>query len=43
MENDNDQKEKQNYLRKKILEKGLDPGKFVEFLQEKKGEDGDDI
>ena len=43
MENNNDQKEKQNYLRKKILEKGLDPGKFVEFLQEKKGEDGDDI
>ena len=43
MENDNNQKEKQNYLRKKILEKGLDPGKFVEFLQEKKGEDGDDI
>ena len=43
MENDNDKKEKQNYLRKKILEKGLDPGKFVEFLQEKKGEDGDDI
>ena len=43
MENDNAQKEKQNYLRKKILEKGLDPGKFVEFLQEKKGEDGDDI
>ena len=43
MENDNDKKEKQNYLRKTILEKGLDPGKFVEFLQEKKGEDGDDI
>jgi len=43
MENTEEQKEKQNYLRKKILEKGLDPGQFVEFLQEKKGEEGDDI
>ena len=43
MENIEEQKEKQNYLRKKILEKGLDPGQFVEFLQEKKGEEGDDI
>ena len=37
------QKEKQNYLRKKILEKGLDSEKFVEFLEEKKGEEGVDI
>ena len=43
MEYDSEQKEKQNYLRKKIIEKGLDPEKFVEFLQEKKGEEGDDI
>ena len=43
MENDINQKEKQNYLRKKIIEKGLDPGKFVEFLQDKKGEEGADI
>ena len=43
MENDTDQKEKQNFLRKKILERGLDPVTFVEFLQEKKGEEGDDI
>ena len=37
------QKEKQNYLRKKILEKNLDSEKFVEFLEEKKGEEGADI
>ena len=43
MEYDSEQKEKQNYLRKNIIEKGLDPEKFVEFLQEKKGEEGDDI
>ena len=43
MENTEEQKEKQNYLRKKILEKGLDPGQFVEFLQEKKGENGLDL
>ena len=43
MEYNSEQKEKQNYLRKKIIEKGLDPEKFVEFLQEKKGEEGDDI
>ena len=43
MEYDSEQKEKQNYLRKKIIERGLDPEKFVEFLQEKKGEEGDDI
>ena len=40
---DEEQKEKQNYLRKNILEKGLDPEEFVEFLQEKKGEEGADI
>jgi len=40
---DEEQKEKQNYLRKSIIEKGLDPGKFVDFLQEKKGEEGADI
>ena len=45
MDNDADkqQKEKQNYLRKKILEKNLDSEKFVEFLEEKKGEEGADI
>ena len=40
---DKQQKEKQNYLRKKILEKNLDSEKFVEFLEEKKGEEGADI
>ena len=43
MENDLELKEKQNYLRKNIIDKGLDPEQFVEFLQEKKGEEGDDI
>ena len=36
MENDLELKEKQNYLRKNIIDKGLDPEQFVEFLQEKK-------
>ena len=43
MEEDENQKEKQNFLRKNILEKGIDAEKFVDFLQEKKGEDGADI
>ena len=43
MEEDENQKEKQNFLRKNILEKGIDAEKIVDFLQEKKGEDGADI
>ena len=34
---------KASFLRKNILEKGIDAEKFVDFLQEKKGEDGADI
>ena len=43
MEDEGNQKEKQSFLRKSILEKGLDSEKFVDFLIEKKGEEGDDI
>ena len=35
--------EKQNFLRKKILDKGYDTNQFVQFLTEKKGEDGADV
>ena len=40
---DNNQEEKQNYLRENILEKGYDTNKFVEFLKSKKGEEGADV
>ena len=35
--------EKQNFLREKILEKGYDVNEFVEFLTQKKGEEGADV
>lgn len=35
--------EKQNFLREKILDKGYDTSQFVQFLTEKKGEDGADV
>jgi hypothetical protein len=35
--------EKQNFLREKILEKGYDVNEFVQFLTEKKGEEGADV
>ena len=35
--------EKQNFLREKILDKGYDTGQFVQFLIDKKGEDGADV
>ena len=37
------QEEKQNYLRKNILDKGYDATEFVSFLQSKKGEAASDI
>ena len=40
---DSDQIEKQNFLRKNILEKGYDVNQFVSFLKSKKGEAGSDI
>ena len=38
-----EQEEKQNYLRKNILDKGYDATEFVSFLQSKKGEAASDI
>ena len=35
--------EKQNYLRQNILDKGYDGNQFINFLIEKRGEDGADI
>ena len=35
--------EKQNYLREKILDEGYDTNQFVQFLTEKKGEQGADV
>ena len=35
--------EKQNYLRKNILEQGYDEANFIEYLQKLKGEEGLDI
>ena len=44
MEEDPNQERKQKFLREKILEKGVDTGKFVDFLKSKKGEEeGADI
>ena len=40
---DPETEEKQNYLRKNILERGYDVNTFVSFLIEKKGEGGDDV
>ncbi len=37
------QEEKQNYLRETILEKGYDTNQFVQFLIDKKGENGADV
>ena len=42
MEEEN-QEEKQNFLRENILNKGYDANKFVEFLKSKKGDDGAEI
>ena len=44
MEGESTSEEKQQYLREKILDKkGIEVNKFVDFLKEKKGEDGEDI
>ena len=40
---DSSQEEKQNFLRVKILEKGYDTNQFVQFLIDKKGENGADV
>ena len=40
MDNDNDVKEKQEFLRIHILEKGYDADEFMEFLETLKGEKG---
>lgn len=40
---DASQEEKQNYLRETILEKGYDTNQFVQFLVDKKGENGADV
>ena len=40
---DSEQLEKQNFLRKNILEKGYDGNQFALFLKSKKGEAGSDI
>ena len=40
---DSTQEEKQNFLREKILEKGYDTNQFVQFLIDKKGENGADV
>ena len=40
---DSSQEEKQNFLREKILEKGYDTNQFVQFLIDKKGENGADV
>ena len=40
---DSSQEEKQNFLRETILEKGYDVNEFVQFLIDKKGEDGADV
>lgn len=41
--NDASQEEKQNFLRETILERGYDTNLFVQFLTNKKGEEGADI
>ena len=38
-----DTQEKQNYLRQNIMDAGYDTNAFVEFLMEKKGEEGADV
>jgi hypothetical protein len=38
-----DLQNKQAYLRENVLEKGYDADEFMEFLQEKKGENGLDL
>ena len=35
--------EKQKYLREKILDNGIEANKFIDFLKDKKGEEGADI
>ena len=40
---DQETQEKQNYLRINIIDAGYDPNVFVEFLMNKKGEDGADV
>ena len=40
---DSSQEEKQQFLREKILDKGIDANLFVQFLLEKKGDDASDI
>ena len=40
---ENDTEEKQNYLRKMIMDAGYDTNEFIELLKYKKGEDAIDI
>jgi hypothetical protein len=40
---DKEMEDKQNYLRKEILEKNYDADEFVQFLVEKKGEEATDL
>lgn len=43
MSDDATMEEKQSFLRETILEKGYDVNLFINFLIEKKGEDGADV
>ena len=43
MSSDASQEEKQNFLRQNILDKGYDTNLFVDFLMDKKGEEGADV
>ena len=43
MESEQEQEQKQLYLRKEILEQKYDPQKFIDFLISKKGETAADI
>ena len=43
MSDDATMEEKQSFLREIILEKGYDVKQFINFLIEKKGEDGADV
>ena len=43
MNDDHSQEEKQNYLRKNILDKGYDANEFINYIENKKGEEGKNI
>ena len=43
MNENHSQEEKQNYLRKNILDKGYDATEFINYIEKKKGEEGKNI